>query len=301
LRAAVGLPIKSESRFLGVMVFFSREIKTLDKALAEMMSALSAQVGQFIERRRAERAADRAKDEFFSLVSHEFRTPLTSITGYTEIMLEDRAARLSEDDRMDFLAVVKRNSIRLKRLVDDLLFISKVQAGKFTLSPREVDLAEVAAQCVDAARPQAGENGLELSLRTERVPLVFGDPDRLGQLLDNLVSNAVKYTQPGERVEVSLYPGDGDNAVAEVTNTGVYIPDAERGRLFDRFFRRSDGHASEAAGVGLGLAIAESIVRAHKGRIEVESSQRSGTTFRVELPVLREFDSNGRERQELAA
>jgi PAS domain S-box-containing protein len=282
LRAAVGLPIKSESRFLGVMVFFSREIKALDAELAELMSALSGQVGQYLERRRAEREADRAKDEFFSLVSHEFRTPLTSIAGYTELLLEQNS-ELNDAQRAQFLEVVQRNSKRLRRLVDDLLFISKVQAGKFSLSPRELDLRDLVIECVEGVAPHAKDNGLELVIEVDSIPQVVGDPDRLGQLLDNLLTNAVKYTPAGERVGVRLY-SEGGTTVTEVTNTGVFIPEEERGRLFERFYRRSDASEREPAGVGLGLSIAESIARAHGGSIGVRSSRETGTMFRVELP-----------------
>jgi PAS domain S-box-containing protein len=300
LRAAVGLPIKSESRLLGVIVFFSREIKALDGALIEMMSALSTQVGQFIERWRIQREADRMKDEFFSLVSHEFRTPLTSISGYVELLTE-RAAELTEQERAHFLDVVKRNSQRLRRLVDDLLFISKVQAGRFSITPREVDLQPLAKQCVDAATPQAREKGLDLSLEVVGAPPIVGDPDRLGQLLDNLISNAIKYTPEGENVDVGLV-GEGNLVVMQVTNTGVYIPPEDCERLFERFFRRSDPSVEDVQGVGLGLTIAQSIVQAHRGKIEVHSTRELGTTFRVELPLHGEAGSpDAGDREEIAA
>jgi PAS domain S-box-containing protein len=299
LRAAVGLPIKSESRFLGAMVFFSREIRALDTALVEMMSALSAQVGQFIERRRIQDEADRMKDEFFSLVSHEFRTPLTSISGYTELLTE-RAAELTGEERAHFLDVIKRNSKRLRRLVDDLLFISKVQAGKFSITPREVDLTKLVKQCVEASTPLAEENGLALSLEADEMPPIVGDPDRLGQLLDNLISNAVKYTPEGERVDVSLSM-NSNSVVMQVTNTGVYVPPEDRERLFERFFRRSDPSAQDVQGVGLGLTIAKSIVHAHTGKIEVHSTEEVGTTFRVELPLRGAVRSpNAGDREEIA-
>jgi PAS domain S-box-containing protein len=300
LRAAVGLPITSESRLIGVIVFFSREIKALDGDLVEMMSALSTQVGQFIERRRFQHEADRMKDEFFSLVSHEFRTPLTSISGYVELLTE-RAGELTPEERAHFLDVVKRNSERLRRLVDDLLFISKVQAGKFSLTPREVDLTGLASQCVDAATPHAEANGLDLSLEVHGVPPVVGDPDRLGQLLDNLISNAIKYTPQSERVDVCLGSEDG-RVVIEVTNTGVYVPPEDRERLFERFFRRSDPSAQDVQGVGLGLTIAQSIVHAHRGKIEAHSAEELGTTFRVELPLTGEVASpHAGDREEIAA
>lgn len=300
LRAAIGVPIRSESRLMGVMVFFSREIRALDAALTEMMEALSTQVGQFLERRRIQGEAERTKDEFFSLVSHEFRTPLTSITGYVELLTE-RDEELTAEERAHFLSVVKRNSKRLRRLVDDLLFISKVQAGKFSLTLKEVNLRELAAQCVEAATPHAEKNGLQLSLEVGEVPPIVGDPDRLGQLLDNLISNAVKYTPEGERVDVRL-SNVGDRVVAQITNTGVYVPLEERERLFERFYRRSDTTAQEVQGVGLGLTIAQSIVLAHHGRIEVDSSREVGTTFRVELPLHSHAGSpSSGAREEIAA
>jgi signal transduction histidine kinase len=264
------------------------------------MSALSTQVGQFIERRRIQREADRMKDEFFSLVSHEFRTPLTSISGYVELLTE-RAAELTEQERAHFLDVVKRNSQRLRRLVDDLLFISKVQAGRFSITPREVDLQVLAEQCVEAATPQAREKGLDLSLEVEGAPPIVGDPDRLGQLLDNLISNAIKYTPEGEKVDVGLVR-EGDLVVMQVTNTGVYIPPEDCERLFERFFRRSDPSVDDVQGVGLGLTIAQSIVQAHRGKIEVHSTRELGTTFRVELPLHGEVGSpDAGDREEIAA
>jgi PAS domain S-box-containing protein len=300
LRAAIGLPISSDSRMIGVMVFFSREIRDLDADLMQMMSTLSIQVGQVIERRRFQHEADRMKDEFFSLVSHEFRTPLTSISGYVELLTE-RADELTPEERAHFLDVVKRNSKRLRRLVDDLLFISKVQAGKFSLTPREIDLKDLAEQCVDAATPQAEASGLDLSLDVRGVPPVVGDPDRLGQLLDNLISNAIKYTPEGERVDVSVVFED-DLVVMEVTNTGVYVPPEDREHLFERFFRRSDPSAQDVQGVGLGLTIAQSIVHAHHGKIEALSSEDLGTTFRVELPLRgRAGSPNAGDREEIAA
>jgi signal transduction histidine kinase len=240
-------------------------------------------VGQFLERKRAEEEADRVKDEFFSLVSHEFRTPLTSIVGYVELLMEqNRGFELPAEQQANFLLVIKRNSERLHRLVDDLLFVSKVQSGRFALEPREIRLEEVVGHSIEAARPAAEQNGIDLSFDAGSLPSFYGDPDRLAQLFDNLISNAVKYTPRGERVAVRLQNGSG-TVIAEVTNSGVHIPPDELGRLFEPFFRSST--ATQAPGVGLGLTIAKSIASAHGGQIRVESDETSGTTFRVELPL----------------
>jgi signal transduction histidine kinase len=247
------------------------------------MGTLGSQVGQAIERHQAEVEADRLKNEFFSLVSHEFRTPLTSIVGYVEL-LEETPKGISEEERVQFLGVVKRNSERLRRLVDDLLFISKVQGGSFALTPRSLELNELASHALEVVRPAAEESGLSLELDTDGVTEFHGDPDRLAQLFDNLLSNAIKYTPAGERVEVKLSNG-GDQVVVEVRNTGVYIPPEEVRHLFDRFFRASTAIEGEMPGVGLGLTIAQSIVEAHGGEIRAKSDRETGTVFRVKLPV----------------
>jgi two-component system sensor kinase len=288
LQGGIFLPIATDNRVVGVLEFFTREVKRPDKALTETMAGLGSQVGQFIERRRAEDEADRIKDEFFSLVSHEFRTPLTSIVGYIELLLEGDGTAFGEEERLDFLKVVKRNSDRLRRLVDDLLFISKVQSGKFSISPRDVDLLELASEALEAARPLAEGNGLDLRLHAAALEPFRGDPDRLAQLFDNLISNAVKYSPEGERVEVRLAHGYGQ-VTAEVTNTGVHIPKHDLERLFEPFFRSTA--ASQAPGVGLGLTIAQSIAAAHGGKIAVASEEGAGTTFRVELPLRPADDS----------
>jgi PAS domain S-box-containing protein len=289
LRSAIAIPIRSDEGTVGVMVYFSSEIAPPKDELISMMGTLGSQVGQSLERQAAEQEADRIKNEFFSLVSHEFRTPLTSIVGYVEL-LEDTPEGITEEERAQFLGVVKRNSVRLRRLVDDLLFISKVQGGSFSLAPRSLNLEELAAHAMEAVRPQAEENGLSLELKTGEVPPFLGDPDRLAQLFDNLLSNAVKYTPAGERVEVTLANGDGQSLI-EIRNTGVHIPAWELEHLFERFVRASTASEGEIQGAGLGLAIARSIADAHGGEISAESDHKSGTVFRVALPLPQGIES----------
>jgi PAS domain S-box-containing protein len=283
LRSAIGIPILSGTMTLGVITFFSHEMRAPDKDLVELIAGLSGQVGQFIQRKRAEEEAERLKNEFFSLVSHEFRTPLTSIVGYLDLLLDART-QLSDEEHDNFLAVIKRNSVRLRRLVDDLLFISKVQSGKFSLTPREVDLVEIVSDCLEGAKPHAEHSHLSLELHAVSLPPFFGDPDRLAQLFDNLISNAVKYTPDGERIEVRLTER-GRQVFAEVTNTGAYLCADDLENIFEPFVRAETAISREAPGVGLGLTIVRSIVEAHGGRISVQSLEGLGTTFRVELPL----------------
>lgn len=229
------------------------------------------------------RTLDRLKDEFVALVSHELRTPLTSIRGYLELMSED--ANLTPEQTR-FLDTIDRNAQRLQRVVGDLLFCAQVEAGKLTLEQGRVDLNQVVADAIEAGRPAAAQKQIELVADVVAVPELPGDRARLAQVLDNFVSNAIKFT-PGEgTVTVSTRV---DRAVGEVelciADTGMGIPAAELPRLFQRFFRTERATAAAIPGTGLGLAIARAIVEGHGGRISVESTEGAGTTFRVRLPL----------------
>jgi signal transduction histidine kinase len=237
----------------------------------------------------ARREAERMKDEFTALVSHELRTPLTSIIGYLELLRAD--AEANGDDpaaaqRTQFLTVVDRNARRLLRLVGDLLFVAQVEAGKLSLEETDVDLGAVARESVEAAAPRARDSGVELTLEAAGEPLVRGDRDRLAQALDNLVSNAIKFTPDGGRVLVRLTCED-DRAVLEVSDTGIGISEADMRQLFQRFFRTQRATSAAIPGVGLGLTIARAIVHGHEGQISVQSFDGEGTTFRIELPLHR--------------
>jgi signal transduction histidine kinase len=227
------------------------------------------------------REVDRLKDEFISLVSHELRTPLTSIRGYIELLLEE--GTFGPDQRR-FLTIVDRNSERLLDLVSDLLFLAQMDAGKLAFDLQPVDLEELVAEHVESSLPAAAAKDISLSAETESLPKLNGDRVRLGQVLDNLISNALKFTPDGGRVEVRLEAA-GEFALLEVSDTGVGLEQEEQEQLFERFFRSSRAAENAIPGTGLGLAIAKAIVERHGGRIELESAVDAGTTVRVELPL----------------
>jgi PAS domain S-box-containing protein len=229
------------------------------------------------------RELDRLKDEFVALVSHELRTPLTSIRGYLELVLEEEAGTLTDEQRQ-FLGVVERNAHRLLALVGDLLFLAQVEAGKLSLEVGAVDLSAIAAESVETARPLAEDRDITLTLATGPLALIAGDRARLAQLLDNLISNGVKFTPPGGRVDVRVKSQRG-NAVIEVRDTGMGIPSEEQQHLFERFFRTAKATEQAIPGTGLGLAISKAIVDAHGGQIAVASADGGGTTFRISLPI----------------
>jgi signal transduction histidine kinase len=226
---------------------------------------------------------DRLKDEFVALVSHELRTPLTSIRGYLELVLDGEAGEVTDEQRQ-FLGVVERNAHRLLDLVGDLLFLAQIEAGKLSLEVGAVDLAAVAAESVETARPLAEEKEITLTLATSPLPLLAGDRVRLGQLLDNLVSNAVKFTPQGGRVDVRA-SSSREHAILEVRDSGMGIPADEQEHVFERFFRTTRATEQAIQGTGLGLAISNAIVHAHGGRITLASDDGEGATFRVTIPI----------------
>jgi len=230
------------------------------------------------------RRLDQLKDEFVSSVSHELRTPLTSISGYAELLGDLEAGPLS-DEQQSYIAVVARNTDRLLKVVNDLLFFSGMQDGRLELQIDNVDLARLAAEAVEVSLPNAEAKGLALTCESEASAHVVGDAGRLAQMLDNLVSNAVKFTLPGGRVVVRTSAVD-EVAMLEVSDSGIGIPTAEQGQLFQRFFRSSNAIAQAIPGAGLGLYITRAIAEAHSGRIEVESGDDDGTVFRVLLPAV---------------
>jgi PAS domain S-box-containing protein len=226
----------------------------------------------------------RLKDEFVGLISHELRTPLSSILGYLELMRDDEESPLS-DEQLLYLGVAERNAHRLLRLVGDLLFTAQVESGRFPLDITDVVLGTVVSASVESATPVAGAAGVTLvsEVPSEAVQ-VRGDAVRLGQAVDNLVSNAVKFTPSGGTVTVSLRR-DGDEAVIAVTDTGIGIPAVELSQLSQRFFRASTATRNAVPGVGLGLTITKAIVTAHGGRLDIASEEGVGTSISLVLPV----------------
>jgi PAS domain S-box-containing protein len=248
--------------------------------------AMAAERDRLLEVERAQnerlRSLDRMKDEFVALVSHELRTPLTSIRGYLELVLDD-GDELPAEQR-GFLQIVDRNADRLLHLVSDLLLIAQADAGRLSFDWADVELEPIVAQCVLAAEPAAEQGGVELVFNSEPLELIRADASRIAQLLDNLISNAIKFTPSGGEVHVRV-ESSGGSAVIEVRDTGYGIAAEDQEQLFERFFRTRSANVMAIAGTGLGLSIAKAIVDAHGGSIGVESVEHEGTTFRVELPL----------------
>jgi signal transduction histidine kinase/HAMP domain-containing protein len=230
-----------------------------------------------------EREAERAKQDFFALVSHELRTPLTAILGYVELLLSDDTDGF-RTEHARHLEVIDRNARRLVRLVGDLLFAAQVEGAPLLLEPGEVDLAALVHDAVELARSRAQEAGIVLSTELEPVEHCIGDRDRLAQVLDNLLLNALKFTPPGGQVAVRLTSANGQ-AQIEVADTGVGIAEEDLPHLFDRFYRARNARGLSVPGLGLGLTIVRTIVEGHGGTVAVRSREGEGTSFTVVLPA----------------
>ena len=227
-------------------------------------------------------SALRIKDDFVASVSHELRTPLTAIMGFLDLVLEEEGS-VSPSARQQLL-VVKRNSERLLRLVSDLLFAAQAQDGRLALDVEPVDLPVLAWQAVADLAPRAATGGVALLHQLPKSLLVNADPVRIRQVVDNLLSNALKYTPAGGTVTLRLLETLDDEVAFVISDTGIGIDKRELSRLFTRFFRTQDAETRAIQGVGLGLAITKSIVESHDGHIDVESRPGEGSTFTVVLP-----------------
>jgi signal transduction histidine kinase len=247
-----------------------------------------------IEKQNVElQAADVAKDEFVGTVSHELRTPLTSIRGFLELMLDESGDPLTEQQR-GFLATVQRGSDRLERLVNDLLLTAQLQAGHLDIQKTHADLVEIVRESVESARAQAAGKALQLSLVSSSASIqVEADVVRLAQAVDNVISNAVKFTPDGGSVEVALAQ-EGDRVSLTVTDTGMGMTPADIERLFEPFFRTDS--AVKIQGTGLGLPIVKAIIEAHDGLISVVSEPNVGTSFAISLPLARPFERQASSR-----
>ncbi|HTU96070.1 MAG TPA: ATP-binding protein [Solirubrobacteraceae bacterium] len=283
LRIGVSLPVLSrDGGLISVAeLFCSRDIS--QDGLLDTLRAVAAQVAQHIERQRADEETQRMKDQIVANVSHELRTPLTAIDGWVHVLLGEEPGPLT-DEQHRFLQIVKRNSDRLMRLVGDLLVAGQIEAGKLNLELEDVDVAAVARDTAESVAHSAQSKRIALMVHAAGSVHVRGDRQRLGQLLSNLVANAIKFTPDDGSVDIRVREVEGTCRIS-VADTGIGIPRADRKHLFERFYRASTATASGITGTGLGLAISKAIAESHGGTLELADEDGPGTVFVVELPL----------------
>lgn len=273
--------------------------------LTDLETEIKRLRAEAIQLREDLKRATESKSEFVADVSHELRTPLSVIIGYVEMMLEapQRPLLPSEEET---LRIVLSNSHRLLTLMNDLLDMSQLEAGKFAIEPRLITPTNILRQTRQVARVLADRQGLSFSFQVEdNLPVIKGDDNRLFQVLNNLVSNAIKFTPAGGEIEVRAYTlhvvgesakpppvprglnlTDGDWFIISVADTGMGIAPEEVQYLFTRLHRSPEAGRRAIQGTGIGLYVAKAIVDAHGGQIGMESEAGKGSTFRIALRAL---------------
>ena len=231
-----------------------------------------------------QKEVEQLKDDFLSIASHELKTPLTSIMGYTQLLNRRLNSELRRAGSDDVIEVIENQCRRMKRLVEDLLDVSRIERGSFQTAQAQVDLVDLVETVVKRFRPASRDHQLKV-LKPEAGISVWGDEDRLDQVLTNLLSNAVKYSPDGGRVEVRLVR-NGESAEVAVQDWGIGIPEDQQARIFSRFYQ-AEGvvRARRFGGMGLGLFISKAIVDELGGAISVDSTAGKGSTFCFTLPL----------------
>jgi len=301
IHSMIAVPIIVQGRILGVLATsiahpgrqFTQADLRLALALADRAALAIENSRLYAQERRLRQEleslnqevqeANRLKTEFVTVVTHELRSPLTSIAGYIELLLEESYE--GAEAHRDYLQIVKRNAYRLLELSNDLLDIARIEAGKLVLKRVPLDLGGVIYEVSGALRPQIEAKGQHLRLDlAAHLPVVTGDPERVTQILLNLVSNAHKYTPPGGSITIATRAERTGVCIA-VQDTGIGLSAEEQQQLFTKFFRAQHPLVREAGGTGLGLAIVHALVALHGGTITVVSAPGQGSTFNITLPA----------------
>lgn len=244
-------------------------------------SAKIGVAGVFFDITELERL-ERIRRDFFANLSHELRTPLTAVLAYIETLLD--GAIDDPQNNVRFMQIVQKHALRMQTLVQDITDLSMIESGEVTLRIEAHDLSQIVDELLVLAGARAEAAEVTLRSRVPRGFRVYADRYRLEQILNNLVDNAIKFNVRGGHVEVAADYGDGGSATIRVIDTGLGIPHADLGRVFERFYRADRSRSREMGGSGLGLAIVKHLALAHGGSVSVESRQAQGSVFTVSLP-----------------
>jgi len=302
LKSYMGVPLIARDRIIGAITFSSvqpsREYTKADLYFAQELARRIASAldnvhlyrqaqAEIRERKNAEEAlreSEARKDEFISMASHELKTPLTSLKGFTNL-LQRRLTKQGDKQALHFLARMEEQLDKLSKLVSDLLDVTKMQTGKLEFREERFFLNELVRGTLENLQGTMETHHLQLEEVTD--VQVLGDKDRLGQVLINLLTNAIKYSPEADTVIVRV-SADEHNAIVSVQDFGIGIAETHQEKIFERFYQVNDGTEKTFPGLGIGLYISSQIVRGHHGRLWVESAKGAGATFYVSLPLARE-------------
>jgi signal transduction histidine kinase len=291
LRACLAVPLLRSGRALGALgirsydpnVEYTEDDGRMLGLFADQAAAALTTVEAFARQRQAVEQLERlnrAKSEFVSIVSHEFRTPLTGIQGFSEMMRDEQ---LSIEEMREYAGDINKDSQRLNRMIDEMLDLDRMESGRMTIHPERMDLNAVLDEAVNRVRPNAPNHTLLLDLQSD-LPSIHGDRDRLTQVASNLLNNAVKYSPTGGRITVKSR-AEGDAVRIEVRDEGLGIPPEALETIFERYSRVDSQATKDIPGTGLGLPIVRQIVQLHGGRVWAESELGRGSVFHVTLPL----------------
>ena len=293
LRFVAHVPLSARGRTIGLLSAYFREQRDLTdtqaralRTIARLISVANENadlVGELRVNNLQLERANRLKSEFLASVSHELRTPMNAIIGYTKLMLDGLDGELTAQQSTDLFRVAQAAD-NLLGLINGLLDLAKIEAGKMELNVEEVSMNEVTEEALELVRPHADEKGLEVrSLIPSALPNVWGDRARVRQVLANMLANAVKFTERGS-VSVSASSAEGWVTIS-VTDTGVGITPEAQAYVFDEFRQADSSTTRRYGGTGLGLAISKRLITLHGGRIWVDSEVGKGSTFHFTLPI----------------
>jgi signal transduction histidine kinase len=294
-RSVLVVPVTLEDKVIGVIDLESTHLDYFtgdDVSFIKLLlspAAIAIKNAQLYEQVKE---ANQAKTEFMNIASHELKIPMTSIKGYAKLLQMGAGGGLS-DQQKEFVGVIASNVDRMARLVNDLLDVSRIEAGRIRLEIQDVQLRDVIDEVLESVRTQVEAKQLNLSVDVDQdLPLLRADYGRMVQIMTNLVSNAYKYTPKGGQVSVvakSLQngtPGEGEGITITVKDTGFGISPEDQTKLFTKFFRSGDQNIRDEPGTGLGLSITKSMIEAHGGELTFESELGQGTAFMFTLPLV---------------
>ncbi|MGH7844820.1 MAG: ATP-binding protein, partial [Candidatus Binatia bacterium] len=290
----IGLPLAAKGESLGILSTYTKyehaftddEVRFLSMLASQ--AAMAIQNSQLYEQTKKQALeldkANKLQADFTAMIAHDLRSPLTSIIGAAEMMETGLVGEINADQQK-WLGKIQATGRKLVDLVSDFLDVAKIESGRIDLVNEDVDLSQLIASAVESYLPLAHEKGIILRAAAEPdLPPIQADPRRLDQVLANLVSNAIKFTQEGGTVEVGAHLANGSGVKVYVKDNGAGIHQDEIGTLFEKYRQTTSGKTSTKKGTGLGLVISKMIVEAHGGRIWVESEEGKGSTFSFSLP-----------------
>lgn len=277
--------LSSVANELNIAIQNSMSVEEIREFNATLQQNIDEATNELRAKNRQLQRLDEVKDEFLSIASHQLRTPLTSIKGYVDMMLEGDFGPVSKEQR-EVLNDVFTSSERMVQLINDFLNVSRIQTGKFSLERRPTDLEELIEKEIKLMSASLEQRDLKIDWRCDEVmPLLNIDADKVRQVVVNMIDNAIYYSRPGTVIKVELVKTK-DNLVFTVTDTGIGVPIKEQANLFGKFFRASNARKRRPDGTGVGLYLAKKIIDNHGGEVIFESTEGKGSTFGFKLPLV---------------